>query len=82
MKEDRKKSPGPVPDPGLKAQRSWSRCGRFVEQSQDLGCARSCGSGGSKIDLLSHNMELYHLMGEENRDESQGSAAKTREIPS
>jgi len=57
MKEERgkiTKSPGPVPGPGREYQHSVSSCRRFKEQSQDLGCADGCSSGGLKIDFRFH----------------------------
>src|SRR6185503_19409297 len=45
------KSPERVPDSGLEGHTSISRHRRFVEQSQQLGCAQSQGSGG----LTFHN---------------------------
>jgi hypothetical protein len=70
------KNPEPVPDPGhlsVKAQRPVSHrgTGSAVEQSQDLGCARSERSecGGLKLDFLFHGAGLYHRHREVRRED-------------
>ena len=53
------KSPEPVGS-GLERENPVSGRDRFVEQSQDLGCAQSHSSGGLAIHNLSRLDILFH----------------------